>query len=606
MVKTIIVEEYLDVDSVAWDISDKYVQWENMRKHKIDEWREIQEYIFATDTTKTGNSKLPWSNKTTMPKLCQIRDNLFANYMSTMFPKRKWLLWQGETPSDDDLMKRKTIESYMGWVIDRNEFYDEVAKLALDYIDYGNSFGMVEWIDNSNTLDEDPELSDISKPDRQVGYTGPMIKRISPLDIVFNPIAPNFTSSPKIIRSFISLGELKSLLEQESISTEDRDDAQKLYDYLVKIREFVQQEARGQNLETKDRIFSISGFDSYRNYLESETVEVLTFYGDYYDRENKKLYKNRIVKLVDRHKVISDKLNPSYYGTAPIFHCGWRIRPDNLWAMGPLDNLLGMQYRIDHLENMKADIFDLIAAPPLQITGYVEDFEWGPFERIYTDNDGRVEVLSPDTQALQADNQIVYLQMQMEEMAGSPKEAVGFRTPGEKTKYEVQRLENAASRVFESKIKQFERGLLENLLNSMLEEARRHLHPSTIRVFNDEMKIATFMSLTKEDLVGKGRIRPIAARHFAEQAQQVQDLNAFFSSAGGQDPAVLQHFSSIGLAKLWESILDLEDFNIVQPFVRMSEQADAQQLMQIHEENTIMQSQTPGLDEDPGQIEEGI
>jgi hypothetical protein len=33
----------------------------------------------------------------------------------------------------------------------------------------------------------------------------------------------------------------------------------------------------------------------------------------------------------------------------------------------------------------------------------------------------------------------------MEEMAGAPKEAMGFRSPGEKTKYEVQRLESAAS-----------------------------------------------------------------------------------------------------------------------------------------------------------------
>jgi hypothetical protein len=41
--------------------------------------------------------------------------------------------------------------------------------------------------------------------------------------------------------------------------------------------------------------------------------------------------------------------------------------------MGPLDNLVGMQYRIDHLENLKADVFDLIAFPPLKIKGYVED-----------------------------------------------------------------------------------------------------------------------------------------------------------------------------------------------------------------------------------------
>lgn len=595
MVKTIILEESMDIDQLACKISTDYLEWEMRRQQKVRDWQEMQEYIFATDTTKTSNSKLPWSNKTTMPKLCQIRDNLFANYMSSMFPKRKWLLWQGETPTDEDIAKKKTIESYMAWAIDRNEFYDEVAKLVLDYIDYGNVFGTVEWLDDTKDLTEDKYSKDPNAPTRQVGYTGSMIKRISPLDIVFNPAAPSFSSSPKIVRSFISLGELKDMMEKQNPDVQDKDNAEKLYNYLINIREFVSNQTHGTNLEVKDRIFNVAGFDSFRNYLESDTVEVLTFYGDYFDRKSGTLHKNRIVKIVDRHKVISNNLNPSYFGTVPIFHSGWRIRPDNLWAMGPLDNLVGMQYRIDHLENMKSDIFDLIAAPPLKISGYVEDFEWGPFERIYTDDSGDVTLLSPDVQALQADSQIVYLQQQMEEMAGSPKEAVGFRTPGEKTKYEVQRLENAASRVFENKIKQFERGILENLLNAMLELARRNLSPQTIRVFNDELKIATFMSLTAEDLTGKGRIRPIAARHFAEQAQQVQDLNGFFSSAAGQDPSVLVHFSSFGLAKLWESLLDIEDYNIVQPFVRLSEQAEGQQLSQIHEENTLMNSQTPGL-----------
>lgn len=589
------IENLLTVDSVAWDIANKYIEWENRRQAKVKEWTEIQEYIFATDTTKTTNSKLPWSNKTTLPKLCQIRDNLFANYMATMFPKRKWLTWMGDNPTDEDIAKKSAIEAYIGWVVDRNEFYDEVAKLVLDYIDYGNVFATVEWVNNSTDITEGEEYNSPTGKPRQVGYVGPMLKRISPLDIVFNPLAPNFSSSPKIIRSFIPLGHLKKTIDKEKGSDEGKD-AKKLYDYLQGIRRSVSDQPRGSNLSTKDRIFNISGFDSFRNYLECDTVEILTFYGDYYDRKNDKYYSNRIVKIVDRHKVISDRPNPSYFGTVPLYHAGWRIRPDNLWAMGPLDNLLGMQYRIDHLENMKSDVFDLIAAPPLKIKGYVNDFVWGPFERIHVDEQGDVELMSPDVQTLQADTQIATMMQMMEEMAGSPKEAVGFRTPGEKTKYEVQRLENAASRVFENKIKQFERGILENLLNAMLELARRKVDPTTIRVFNDEFKVATFMTLSGEDLTGQGRIKPVAARHFAEQAQQVQDLTNFFASAPGQDPAVIAHFSSIGLAKLWEGILNIEDYNIVQPNIRQTEMAEASQLAQIHEQESLMQTQTPGLE----------
>ena len=76
---------------------------------------------------------------------------------------------------------------------------------------------------------------------------------------------------------------------------------------------------------------------------------------------------------------------PSWSGHAPIYHVGWRTRPDNLWAMGPLENLVGMQYRIDHLENLKADAMDLAVLPPLVIKGEVEQFKYAPGAEIHID-----------------------------------------------------------------------------------------------------------------------------------------------------------------------------------------------------------------------------
>lgn len=583
----VVLDDILKPDALACQISNRWMEWDNKRVNKITEWEEIQRYIFATDTTKTTNSKLPWSNKTVTPKLCQIRDNLFANYRASLFPKRKWLTWEGASNADEQAEKRETIENYMAWAIDRNEFYDEIEKAILDYIDYGNCFVMPVWVDQRVDLEDST----------QVGYVGPALKRISPLDIVFNPAATSFQESPKIIRSLISIGEVKEMLERTSQSPEEKEYAEELWEYMKDIR--MQAGLFPPNTMTKDSIYTIAGFDTYQDYLESHYAEVLTFYGDIFIEgkagQPGELLKNYIITVVDRHKIICKKPNPSFFGYAPIYHVGWRVRPDNIWAMGPLDNLVGMQYRIDHLENMKADIFDLVAYPPVKIKGYVEDFEWGPLERIYIgDNDGDVELMSPDVQALAADNQIALLEMKMEEMAGSPKEAMGFRTPGEKTKYEVQRLENAASRIFQSKINQFERQIVEPILNGMLELSRRNMDVTTIRTVDSEFKIPVFLSLTREDITGSGRIRPVAARHFAEQAQQVQDLNSFFSSVPGSDPSVLAHFSSVQLARLWEHLLNIEDFAIVEPYIRLTEQSQAQQLMNIQAEQEAMEVQTPG------------
>jgi hypothetical protein len=204
--------------------------------------------------------------------------------------------------------------------------------------------------------------------------------------------------------------------------------------------------------------------------------------------------------------------------------------------MGPLDNLVGLQHRIDHLENAKADAFDMILHPVMKINGYVEDFDYGPGERIYAGEEGDVNFMQPDVTFLNADTQIQMYEQKMEEMAGAPKQAVGFRTPGEKTAYEVQTLENGANRVFINKISHFEAVFLEPLMNDMLELARRNLNESdTIRVLDESTQAVTFAKITKEDITARGKIKPIGARHFAQNAQIVQNFTQFANSPIGQD-----------------------------------------------------------------------
>lgn len=594
------LKDILIEDNLGCAIANHWQEWNMARQPKIRDWDEVRRYIYATDTSKTTNSTLPWKNKTTIPKLCQIRDNLYANYMASMFPKRKWLVWEGYDETSEAKSKREAIQNYMSWVIDYKEFKTEVSKLVLDYIDYGNCFATVDWKDS--TVELDPP----GQPRTQVGYVGPCLKRISPLDIVFNPIASSFERSPKIVRSFVTLGEVKEMLNRLS-TPENAEQYTELFKYMQTIREAVRGHV-GEIAPLND-YFSVDGFDSYSRYLQSNYCEVLTFYGDLYDQDKDEFLRNYVITVVDRHKVIYKQQNPSYFGTAPIFHVGWRIRQDNLWAMGPLDNLVGMQYRIDHIENLKADVFDLITFPPLKIKGLVEDFTWGPFERIYVGDDGDVEMMAPPFQTLQANNEIALLEAKMEEMAGAPKEAMGFRTPGEKTMYEVQRLENAAGRIFQSKITQFEELGIEQWLNAMLELGRRRMGSTTIRILDDEFQVASFQALTPDDITGNGRIRPIAARHFAERAELIQNLSQFFQSAIGADPEIKAHWSTIQLSRLIETAMDISEYKVVQPYIRLAEQADAQRMMQGNEEQVSMEALTPsGLsqdDFDPGAMPDG-
>jgi len=249
-------------------------------------------------------------------------------------------------------------------------------------------------------------------------------------------------------------------------------------------------------------------------------------------------------------------------------------------AMGPLDNLVGMQYRIDHLENLKADVFDQIALPVVYQRGEVEEWEWGPGEKIYGDIDSDVSVLSPDATALNADFQIDILERSMEDMAGAPRQAMGIRTPGEKTAFEVQTLENNTGRIFQHKASYFDANMTEKVLNQMLAAARENLDVADQIRVESEIGTVSFEEITKEDLQAAGNLIPKGAKHFARRAQLLQNLNTLAASPVYADPSINVHMSGLKIALALEELSDLDHFDIVEANVRIAEQADTQSLLQ--------------------------
>lgn len=286
---------------------------------------------------------------------------------------------------------------------------------------------------------------------------------------------------------------------------------------------------------------------------------------------------------------------PSWLGKSTKGHVSWRYRPDNLYGMGPLDNLVGMQYRIDHLENLKADAMDLAVHPPLAITGNVEEFTWGPNCEIYIGEGGSISELGKSfSGVIGANNEIASLEMKMEEMAGAPKQAMGIRTPGEKTAFEVQTLEMAASRIFQDKITNFEVNLLEPALNRMLEVSRRNMDGADmIRVMDDDLGVVQFLEITKEDITASGKLRPVGARHFAAQATMVQNMMGLVNSPLWTDPGVRGHFSGKAVAQMVEEILGLEKFSIYRDNAQVFESFETQQLVSQAQEELEVTNATP-------------
>lgn len=562
--KTKVTDLLTEPDQLAVEVANLWVQWDSARNEWKERVEEVRRYVFSTDTTTTANSSLPWKNKTTIPKLCQIRDNLHANYMAALFPNDNWFTWEAKNDVSATKAKRDIIRSYIKNKTRNNDFKAKISDLVYDYIDFGNTFADVEYVRESYLDDDGIE---------RTKFIGPRVIRVNPTDHVFDPTAAHYDEAPKITRQYYTMGELEDI----AINVPEKGYYTKV---ISRMKEDRQQLANYNSSELKDDYnLQIAGMGSMSLYLKSGNVELLEFEGNFYDPVKMKYFPNHRIVVADRRHVIYNKPIASLHGKSGKVTCGWRKRPGNLMAMGPLENLVGMQYRIDHLENLKADAWDMIAFPMSKIKGEVQDFSYGPNAKIYVGEEGDVTLLHPDTLFLQADTQIAILEQKMEEMAGAPKQAMGFRTPGEKTAFEVSTLENAASRIFQSKIKQFEEQFLEPLLNNMLEVARRNMDRDTISMV-DEAGAEVFRTITETDLRADGMIHPVGARHFAQKAQSVQNLFQFMNSALGQDPTVSAHISGLRIAEAMEELLELAPYNFVQEGIRLEEQASLQALAQ--------------------------
>lgn len=565
-------------DNVAKNIAHTWHTYNSQRFPKIEAWKELRNYVFATDTTTTTNKSLPWKNSTTLPKLCQIRDNLHSNYISALFPNDEWLKWEAYSKDDAKKQKVEAIEAYMSTKTRESHFRREISKIVYDYVDYGNAFATVEF---------EGSYAQRKDGNRVARYIGPVARRISPLDIVFNPLASSFMDSWKIVRSMHTVGELKKMGEEQP-ENQWLQNALKQRDKLM-----AHMNAYGLEEGDKSEGILIDGFGNYQEYLQSGYVEFLTFYGDYHSADDGTYASDQIITVVDRMWVINQRPYDSWLGHAPIYHVGWRTRPDNLWAMGPLDNLVGMQYRIDHLENLKADAMDLAVMPPLVIKGEVESFEWKPNAEIHIDENGEVTELAKGTQwVITADNNIDRLEMRMEQYAGAPREAMGIRSPGEKTAFEVRELQNAAGRIFQEKLNHFELEMLEPLLNAMLETGKRNMDASDwVRVLDNDLGVQSFMEITKEDITASGVLRPIGARHFAAQAQMVQNLTSLSNTPIWQQ--IAPHVSSLQMSKMVEDLLGFGRYQLFRPNVAVSENADTQRLAAQTQEDLAVEQSMP-------------
>lgn len=546
-VKTFDINHDIETDSLAENISNKWISWINGRQQWEERYRKVLQYLYSTTTdTIYGQASNPWCSNVHIPKMTQLRDVLITYELESLFSLSDYYSFEGFTSDSNTLQNRNVIKNLLKSMLDEGGFREVIESLVTDYIDAGNCFTMPVW--------EAQEVED-STGFKSLFWEGAKALRINPLDIVFDPTACSFKDSPKIIRTVLSLGEVALMAEKDPVMKE-------AFDKAMKIRQDIMTAMTNGDTIKGDEI-SIAGFGNWSTYVSSDVVEILTFYGTVYDVVKKELHKNKKIVIMDRRVLLSEEPLDDLNGYNFIFKGGYRDRKDILWAMSPLENLLGMQARIDFLENKRSDCYDATVNPIRVIKGNVDmPDSLGPGDEIRIDQDCDVRYLAPDTSILTADTLMDRYEIKMEEFVGSPKEVLGFRTPGEKTMYEVEQLMTAATRLFQRQIRKFEREVLEPIINGLLQLylKRKAGQKISLKFWDSEKEIYKFEEINVDDINGLGRIVVFGTEVAQDKAKVAQALQALGQNPLFLDEVVRNNFNPTELGKVFSYITGLDRF----------------------------------------------
>lgn len=558
--ETVTFRQYNDPEQTASDIMYLFHEWNSFKEKQMELWSEIDKYIHATDNSDFNSD---FDHNTFIPVVSEIHEDLQAILYSTIFPHNDWLGWQPFDMAATTKEKRKAVLSYIKHIHGMNGFKHTIRKVIDDFTRYGNSFVQVV---HENEVQENEDGTS------SVGYIGPSVRRISPYDIVFNPTASSFEKTPKLVKAMKSIGgfvEWTNRLRDRGIPINE--------EAVQKALEVRRGNSQSDTNTTHKNAQYQGGFNSIESYYIDGYIELLWFYGDVYDEETEQVYRNRLIVTVDGSNVLfnTEEKNPC------IFKATWKSRPDNLWGQGALDNIIGMNYMVNHRENAKNDAIDRFIYPDRLYAGDIEEiFDENTNQVKYlTTEGGQVTDITPDTTVLSYDTQIEMHEQRCRRAARLPQQLAGFRTPGEKTATEVQTLHDGAFRGFINKAEQFEQELLESAVKAEILIAKEN-YSDVIRILaEDEDKLFSWVEVTEEDLKSNGKLVPFGSRRFSRMIQQQIGLQQI--AATPLMELMRPHMNSWALSETFSYVHGFDEFDIFAKFAAIEEQVEQQEFTNL-------------------------
>ena len=580
MIKQSITAPYSDKGQLAAFIAEKWTEWNNVRDPALTLWAEVDTYIHATDTTQLEGGD-NWDHKTHFPVLSEIYEDLTAIMYSTIFPHDDWLDWRGYTLVPGIKTKRKKVLGYLKHIHTLNGFNEVSRKLIDDVIRYGNCFSMISF----------SEEGEIKEGEMISGYVGPKPGRLSPYDVVMDPTATSFEKSPTFVRDVKSIGEFKEWTDSLATVTDLKLSQEAVQQVLD--RRGTGSAANSTSNTRKNQQFVPDGFGTIEQYYTSGTVEVLWFYGSIYDGDAQEVHKDKVIAVVDRDTVLFEK---DIKGEK-IQKGSWKKRPDNLWAQGPLEVIVGMNYMINHRENAKNDAIDKFIFPDRAYVGSVEEIydEVTGHTKYIMPEGGSVTDVTPDGTVLTFNNEIMLHTEGMRRGARLPQQLSGFKVPGEQTRAEFLGLQDNSFRGFLNKAEQFERDVVEPLVTAEIEIARDNFSTVLKVMDTDEEGILTMLEVTEDDLKSNGKLVPYGSRRFSRLLQNQEGLQQIANTNLGQ--VLAKHSNTWNIAMAVEYVYGFQDFELFNKYAAIEEALEEQEVTNLAQQEAVSNASQPSVQE---------
>lgn len=552
-----------------------YTNFKNSRSKWEEENDEVSKFVFATDTRSTVQQSATFKNTTTIPKLAQVRNNIITSYEEHLFPTTDWIQWDAATQDAATKEKADIVKSYVQTKAADSNLKGIAQLLVQDWTDKGFCAAEVVFCNE--------KTQDVNGNPVQA-YYGARARRLNPNDVVYDVLAPDLETATKVVRSVYSLGGLKKLSidNPEVLSPEE-------FESIKRRRHEVRGALVDANGKEKYLVRQLqrAGFGDIVEYMLSDQYELLTFYGNFYDEDNDILYDNHRIQVLDRAIVLKKEPITSLTGKHSVKIAVWEFREGTLAPIGPLHRIVGLQYKLDKLENQRADKFDQLINPTTVERGDVTFYgvRGEPGGHYKVEEGGDVTELVESAVVLQADTQIQFTLALMDDLSGNPKESIGQRTPGEKTRFEVQLLDSGQNKMFRNKVKKFEDEMLSPILQEFLAIGRRNISQTDlIKLYDNEMNTVVFQQITRDDLNISGRLRAAGATIFAERANALQNLTNLANT--NVMNLTQQHWSRIKMAKTVEELSGLKQYEMVFPNIGIQEDEQTKRLAQQSQDKT--------------------